>query len=138
MTAINDYVDVLKDASKATDHKQEVGDTFNEVSKRWVNIVHEAMHKAETAGWKEYYIWILISKDSNAVNTLKITPFVRKTRPTPYQAFDHFLYKVDGNKFSYEWSVPSLATSEYVLAYPSKFPHEYVQMLQKWRAGTLY
>ncbi len=132
-----DYNDLMQTASQKTDDRQEVGDTWNEISKSWVNIVHECMAKAEAKGLKEYYIWILISKDPNVVNSMKIWPFVRTTRPSPYQAFDHFLYKVNSKGVSFQWGVPSLATSSYVLAHPDKFPKDYVKTLRKWLAGTL-
>lgn len=138
MTQALDYNNFMQEAAKANDHQQEVGDTWNEVSKKWIEILNKCQIKAFGAGWKTYYIWILIGKDPNVVNSLKIWPFCRKTRPSPYQAFDHFCWKVSPKSgLSFEWSVPSLATSEYVLANPDKFPPEYVHTLKRWRAGTL-
>lgn len=118
---------------------QEVGETLPFVMARLEEIVQECVQKTYEQGIKgKYYIHIWIAKESYASNGMRICTQCRKTRPSPYQIHDHYLWSVeDGGRVTFEWCIPPKEILTYILANPNKFDVNYVNMLRKFCADKL-
>jgi hypothetical protein len=118
---------------------QEVGETVAPVMDRFKDVIEEAVQKSHEKGVKgRYYIHIWVQKEPYAQNALRIYPQCRRTRPSPYQGHDHFLWKVeDGGKVTFEWCIPNKETLGYILSNPDKFDVDYVRMLRRYVGDKL-
>jgi len=69
---------------------------------------------------------------------LHIYPQCRRTRPSPYQGNDHYLWSVeDGGIVNFEWCIPKKEVLTYILKNPNEFDRDYVAMLQKFTKDKL-
>lgn len=127
------YGQLMQEAAKMTG-KQEVGETVEPVMAKMKEIIEDAVQKNYEKGITgKYYIHIWINKEPYAANTLHIYPQCRRTRPSPYQGNDHYLWSVeDGGFVKFEWCIPNKETLAYILNNPSKFDHKYVAMLRNF------
>lgn len=132
------YGQLLQEARLKTD-AMEVGEITPEIMRKFQAIIEEAVQGNYDKGVRgKYYIHIWIQKDPYAQNAIHIYPQCRRTRPSPYQGQDHFLWSVeDGGKVTYEWNIPSKEILGYILANPSQFDPKYVAMLRKYTKDTL-
>jgi hypothetical protein len=132
------YGALMLEARAKTD-SQQVGETLEPLMARFKHIIEEAVQKNHEAGVKgKYYIHIWIQKEPYAQNALHIYPQCRRTRPSPYQGNDHYLWSVeDGGKVTFEWCVPKKEVLAYILANPLEFDPGYVRMLRKYVKDTL-
>ena len=74
-----------------------------------------------------------MQKEPYANNSLRIYPQCRRTRPSPYQGHDHYLWSVtDGGKIKFEWCIPSKEILKYILSNPIKFDASYINMLRNF------
>jgi len=107
--------------------------------KRFQDIIEEAVQKNyENDVRGKYYIHIWVQKEPYANNTLHIYPQCRRTRPSPYQGNDHYLWSVeDGGKVTFEWCIPKEEVLKYILSNPNEFDKSYVAMLRKYAADKL-
>jgi hypothetical protein len=121
---------MLEAALKTT--SQEVGETVESVMDRFQSIIEDAVQKNHEKGTRgRYYIHIWVNKEPYANNTLHIYPQCRRTRPSPYQGHDHFLWLVeDGGKVTFQWCIPKKETLQYILSNPLEFDVDYVRMLR--------
>lgn len=113
---------------------QEVGETLEGLMDRFTVIIEEAVQANYDKGIRgRYYIHIWLQKEPYANNTLHIYPQCRRSRPSPYQGHDHYLWSVgDGGKVTFEWCIPSKEILGYILANPNEFDKDYVNMLHKF------
>ncbi len=133
------YGELILEAKQKTD-KQEIGETTNAVMKdleKLVNkIVKDQAEKCFENGFhiNKYYIHLSIIKDPWAPNVLKVHPHpIRITRPSPYQAEDHYLWSVTNmNQIKFEWCIPSKEVLGYILKHTNEFDPSYVNMLHKF------
>ncbi len=127
------YGELMLEARAKTD-LQEVGETSNALMERFKNIIEEAVQKEYERGTTgKYYIHIWVQKEPYAVNSLHIYPQCRRTRPSPYQGNDHYLWSVeDGGKVNFEWCIPKKEVLTYILKNPNEFDPSYVAMLRKF------
>jgi|SRR5580692_1044176 hypothetical protein len=127
------YGQLMLEARALTD-RQEVGETLQPLLKRFQTIIEEAVQANYDKGVKgKYYIHIWLQKDPYAQNSLHIYPQCRRTRPSPYQGHDHYLWSVeDGGKVTFEWCIPKKEVVTYILANPNEFDADYVRMLRKY------
>lgn len=127
------YGQLMLEARSKTD-RQEVGETLECLLPKFQDIIEEAVQKNYEKGVRgRYYIHIWIQKDPYANNSLHIYPQCRRTRPSPYQGNDHYLWSVeDGGKVTFEWCIPSKEVLSYVLNHPHEFDSKYVAMLRKY------
>lgn len=127
------YGELMLEAIGKTE-RQEVGETLTPVLERFTEIINNAVQDNYDKGIRgKYYIHIWINKEPYANNTLHIFPHCRRSRPSPYQGHDHFLWSVeDGGKVTHEWSIPNKETLNYILKHPNKFDPTYVNMLRKY------
>jgi hypothetical protein len=127
------YGELMVEAAAKTD-RQEVGETVEPVMDRFKEIIEDAVKKNHDKGIKgKYYIHIWVQKEPYAQNALRIYPHCRRTRPSPYQGHDHFLWSVeDGGKVKFEWCIPKKEALQYILKNPNKFDAAYVNMLRKY------
>lgn len=125
------YGQLMQEAALLTD-KQEVGETLEAVTARFKDIIEHAVQCNYENGVKgKYYIHIWLQKEPYANNTLRIYPQCRRTRPSPYQGHDHYLWSVmDGGQVNFEWCVPKKEVLAYILANPHEFDIKYVKMLK--------
>jgi len=125
------YGQLMAEAASITDF-QEVGETNQALMKQMERIIEEAVQGNFDKGVKgKYYIHIWVTKEPYANNTLHIYPQCRRTRPSPYQGNDHYLWSVeDGGKVTFEWCIPSKEILGYILAHPNEFDEAYVRMLR--------
>ena len=132
------YGELMLEARSKTDH-QEIGETNAELMKRFQAIIEDAVNLNYEKGIRgKYYIHIWCNKEPYAVNTLHIYPQCRRTRPSPYQAHDHYLWSVeDGGKITFEWCIPNKETLNHILSNPNQFDKDYVRMLKKYCKDTL-
>lgn len=131
------YGQITNELMKKTDH-QEIGETWNEMSKNWVKMVNEAIEKGKKSELKTFYIHIFVKKDPNCHQSIRIFPFVRRTRPKPDSGVDHYLYMWDENKgLSFEWGIPRPEIVKYVLENPNKFDSQMVRNMRAFKKGNL-
>ncbi len=119
--------------------QQEVGETLEPIMARFKEIIEDAVQKNYENGVKgRYYIHIWIQKDPYAQNSLHIYPQCRRSRPSPYQGHDHYLWSVDdGGKVQFEWCIPRKEIVKHILSHPNEFDVNYVRMLRKYCADKL-
>ncbi len=125
------YGQLMLEAASLTE-RQEVGETNEALMKQMERIIEEAVQGNHEKGVKgKYYIHIWVTKEPYANNTLHIYPQCRRTRPSPYQGNDHYLWSVEnGGKVTFEWCIPSKEILGYILANPNEFDADYVRMLR--------
>lgn len=127
------YGELMLEARQKTD-KQEVGETLEAVMKRFQDIIEDAVQKNYEKGVKgKYYIHIWVQKEPYAQNALRIYPQCRRTRPSPYQGHDHYLWSVDdGGLVKFEWCIPRKEVVKFILKNPNQFDKDYVAMLRRY------
>ena len=127
------YGQLMLEARQLTD-RQEIGETSEGVQERFIKIIEEAVQANYEKGVKgKYYIHIWLQKEPYANNTLHIYPQCRRSRPSPYQGHDHYLWSVeDGGKVTFEWCIPKKEVLTHILNNPHEFDVNYVRMLKKY------
>lgn len=132
------YGQLMLEAAALTD-RQEIGETLPSIMERFKSVIEEAVQKNHEKGIKgTYFIHIWLQKEPYANNTLRIYPQCRRTRPSPYQGHDHYLWKVeDGGKVTFQWCVPKKEILNYVLGNPNEFDADYVRMLRSYVSGNI-
>ena len=132
------YGELMLEARAKTDH-QEIGETLEPLMARFKDIIEDAVQKNyENGVTGKYYIHIWIQKEPYANNALRIYPQCRRTRPSPYQGDDHYLWSVqDGGEVNFEWCIPKKEVLAYILKNPHEFDINYVRMLKKFVNDTL-
>jgi len=127
------YGQLMLEARSMTD-RQEVGETSNALMGKLKEIIEEAVQKNYENGVRgKYYIHIWLQKEPYAQNALHIYPQCRRTRPSPYQGNDHYLWSVeDGGKVTFEWCIPKKEVVHYILKNPNEFDKDYVRMIRKY------
>lgn len=133
------YGDIVTKAMKMTD-RQEVGETYEAVAEQFCKIFSEAIEGNRSKGVVgKYYIWIRVQKDPYAANALHLFPMCRRTRPSPYETEDHYLWHYDSasSQLSFCWCIPRKEITAYVLANPTMFDQDYVRLLRKYRIKRL-
>jgi|GEM_PF-1468269 len=132
------YGELMLIARDKTD-KQEVGETSEALMNDFKKIIEQAVQGNYDKGIKgKYYIHIWVTKEPYAQNTLHIYPQCRRTRPSPYQGNDHYLWSVeDGGIVNFEWCIPKKEVLTYILKNPNEFDRDYVAMLQKFTKDKL-
>jgi hypothetical protein len=132
------YGQLMQEAAALTD-KQEVGETSEALMTRFKEIIEDAVqqnYKNRITG--KYYIHIWVQKEPFAQNALRIYPQCRRTRPSPYQGHDHYLWSVeDGGKVNFEWCIPKKEVLAYILKNPLEFDVNYVRLLKKYAEDKL-
>ncbi len=123
----------MLDAQSATD-SFEVGEILGPLMNKFKAIIEEAVQSNYDKGITgKYYIHIYVRKEPFAPNTFHIYPQCRRTRPSPYQDEDHYLWSVeDGGKITFEWCIPSKEIVNYILKNPNNFDPGYVKMLRDY------
>ena len=132
------YGELMLEARAKSDF-QEVGETADALMDRFKSIIEEAVQKNYENGVRgKYYIHIWVTKEPYAVNSLHIYPQCRRTRPSPYQGNDHYLWSVeDAGLVKFEWCIPKKEVLSYILANPNEFDVNYVAMLRKFTEDKL-
>ena len=131
------YGELMLEA-RAMTAASEIGEIQPDIERRFKDIIQEAVQANHDKGVRgKYYIHIILRKEPYANNALHIYPMCRRTRPSPYQNEDHFLWSVDGEKVTPEWNIPSQEVVGYVLANPNKFHPDFVSMLRKYCSDRL-
>lgn len=132
------YGELMQEARAKTDH-QEVGETTPQIMQKFKDIIEEAVQKNYEKGVRgKYYIHIWVQKEPYTQNALHIYPQCRRTRPSPYQGNDHYLWSVeDGGIVKFEWCIPKKEVLSYILKNPHEFDKEYVAMLRKYAQDKL-
>ena len=132
------YGELMLIARDKTD-KQEVGETSEALMNDFKKIIEQAVQGNYDKGIKgKYYIHIWVTKEPYAQNTLHIYPQCRRTRPSPYQGNDHYLWSVeDVGIVNFEWCIPKKEVLTYILKNPNEFDRDYVAMLQKFTKDKL-
>jgi len=126
------YGELMLEA-RAMTAASEIGEIQPEIERRFKDIIEYAVQANHDKGVRgKYYIHIILRKEPYANNALHIYPQCRRTRPSPYQNEDHFLWSVDGAKVTPEWNIPSQEVVGYILANPNKFDPTFVAMLRKY------
>jgi len=125
--------------ARAKNDLQEIGETVDPIMSRFKDIIDEAVQKNYENGIKgKYYIHIWVQKEPYAQNALHIYPQCRRTRPSPYQGNDHYLWSVeDGGRVNFEWCIPKQEVVKYILSHPNEFDKDYVIMLRKFAQDKL-
>lgn len=132
------YGELMLEARSYTD-RQDIGETNEAVMKRFQDIIEDAVQKNYEKGVTgKYYIHIWVQKEPYANNTLHIYPQCRRTRPSPYQGNDHYLWSVeDGGKVTFEWCIPRKEVVQFILKHPHQFDKNYVTMIKKYCADKM-
>jgi len=127
------YGQLINDARSMTD-QMEVADLLPQLMEQFVKIIEDAYNGNKQKGIKgKYYVHIIVKKDIYANNALHVYPMSRRTRPSPYQTHDHFLWSIeDDGKVKFEWCIPSHEVLTHILKNPDKFDVNYVRMLKSF------
>lgn len=124
------YGQLMQEAALLTD-RQEVGETLEAIMQRFKDIIEDAVQKNFDKGVRGvYYIHIWVQKEPYAQNAMRIYPQCRRTRPSPYQGNDHYLWKVDGNQVTFEWCIPRKEIVHHILLNPNQFDPDYVRQIR--------
>lgn len=125
--------------ARAMTDRQEIGETVGPLMTRFKEIIEDAVQKNHEKGITgKYYIHIWVQKEPYAQNALHIYPQCRRTRPSPYQGNDHYLWSVtDGGKVTFEWCIPKKEVVQYILKNPNEFDVNYVRMIRQYCADKL-
>jgi len=136
--SVKTYGELMLEA-RAKNDRQEVGETLEPLMDKFKLIIEEAVQGNYDKGIRgDYYIHIWVTKEPYAQNSLHIYPQCRRTRPSPYQGNDHYLWSVkDGGKVNFEWCIPKKEVLTYVLKHPNEFDPKYVAMLRRYTADKL-
>jgi len=109
----------------------EVGEMLKYAQRRIVHVINNLVQMNYDQGTRgKYYIhfWFQPQGDQYAPKFQ-----CRRTRPSPYQTEDHYLWSVeDGGKVTFEWCVPKKETLSYIMNNPHEFDQEYVVALKKY------
>lgn len=118
--------------ARAKTERQEVGETLEGLMDRFKQIIEDAVQANFDKGVRgRYYIHIWVNKEPYADNSLHIYPQCRRTRPSPYQSHDHYLWSVDdGGVINFQWCIPKKEVVAYILSHPYEFDGDYVRMLK--------
>lgn len=132
------YGALMLEARSKTE-RQEIGETTEPIMQRFQEIIEDAVQKNYENGITgKYYIHIWVQKEPYAQNALHIYPQCRRTRPSPYQGNDHYLWSVmDGGQVNFEWCIPKKEVLAYILAHPNEFDADYVRMLRRYVGDKL-
>ena len=131
------YGQLMVEAREMTGH-QEVGETLQPLLEKFKNIIEDAVQANHDKGVTgKYYIHIIVRKEPYTANALHIYPMCRRTRPSPYQNEEHFLWSVEEGKITPEWNIPCRGTLKYILANPHNFDPQYVFQLKQYVKDTL-
>ena len=132
------YGELMLEARSQTGF-QEVGETVNPLMAKFKDIIEEAVQKNHDNGVKgRYYIHIWVTKEPYAQNSLHIYPQCRRTRPSPYQGNDHYLWSVDdGGLVNFLWCIPKKEVLNYILSNPNEFDKDYITMLRRYANDKL-
>jgi hypothetical protein len=132
------YGQLMQEAAALMD-KQEVGETLEAVMERFKKIIEDAVQANYDNGVTgKYYIHIWVQKEPYAQNAIRIYPQCRRTRPSPYQGNDHYLWMVeDGGKVTFQWCIPKQEVLNYVLGNPEKYDPAYVRSLRAYVKGNI-
>ncbi len=132
------YGELMVEAREMTGN-QTVGETLEPLLDRFKTIIEEAVQSnADNGVTGKYYIHIRIRNEPYTANALHIYPQCRRTRPSPYQDEEHFLWSVeDGGKITPEWNIPCRGTLKYILANPHMFDPSYVAQLRAYSKDKL-
>jgi hypothetical protein len=126
------YGELMLEASQKTD-SQQIGETLEAIMERFKDIIEDAVQKNYEKGvMGKYYIHIWLQKEPYAQNAIRIYPQCRRTRPSPYQGNDHYLWSVEGDKVTFEWCIPKKEIVHYVLLNPHEFDPAYVRQLKAY------
>lgn len=127
------YGQLMVEAASKTGNQQ-VGETVEPLMERFKAIIEDAVQKNYEKGVRgKYYIHLWIQKEPYAQNALRIYPQCRRTRPSPYQGHDHYLWSVqDGGLVQFEWCIPKKEVVKYILSNPHEFDKDYVGMLKRY------
>jgi len=136
--SVKTYGELMLEA-RAKNDRQEVGETLEPLMEKFNLIIEEAVQGNYDKGIRgDYYIHIWVTKEPYAQNSLHIYPQCRRTRPSPYQGNDHYLWSVkDGGKVNFEWCIPKKEVLTYILKHPNEFDPKYVGMLRRYVADKL-
>lgn len=114
----------------------EVGEMLKYANRRMLHVINNIVKKNYDQGTRgKYYIhlWFQTQDDGYVPNY-----HCRRTRPSPYQMQDHYLWSVeDGGKVNFEWCIPKKEVLTYILKNPNEFDAEYVNMLRKYLVDKL-
>lgn len=132
------YGELMAEAAALTE-RQEVGETNEALMAKFKEIIEDAVQKEYERGTRgKYYIHIWVQKEPYAQNAIRIYPQCRRTRPSPYQGNDHYLWSVtDSTNVKFEWCIPSKEVATYILKNPHEFDVRYVKMLKKYFTGAM-
>jgi len=132
------YGQLMQEAALIMD-RQEVGETTPAIMKQMERIIEEAVQGNYDKGVRgKYYIHMWVQKEPYAQNALRIYPQCRRTRPSPYQGNDHYLWSVeDGGKVTFEWCIPKKEVMQYILFNPHEFDAAYVRMIRAYANDNL-
>ena len=132
------YGALMYEASQLTE-RQEVGETNEALMGEFKKIIDNAVQANYEKGITgKYYIHIWLTKEPYTQNAIHIFPQCRRSRPSPYQGNDHYLWSIeDGGKVTFEWCIPKKEVMSYVLKNPNKFDADYVRMLRKYSLDKL-
>ncbi len=132
------YGQLMQEAASKTEAPT-VFEVTEEVMNKFRLIIDDAVQKEYEAGVKgKYYIHIWVQKEPYAQNAIRIYPQCRRTRPSPYQGQDHFLWSVeDGGKVKFEWCIPPKEHIGYILTHPHEYDVNYIRMLKKFLKDDL-
>lgn len=109
----------------------EVGQMLEYAQRRIVHVINNIVQKNYDQGTRgKYYIhfWFQPHNDQYSPNYQ-----CRRTRPSPYQTEDHYLWLVEeGGKVTFQWCIPKKETLAYILKHPNEFHTDYVRMLMDY------
>jgi hypothetical protein len=127
------YGELMLEAAAKSDH-QEVGETSEALMERFKDIIEDAVQKNYDKGVRgKYYIHIWLQKEPYAQNAIRIYPQCRRTRPSPYQGHDHYLWSVeDGGLVNFCWCIPKKEVVNHILSHPNDFDADYVRLLKSY------
>ncbi len=102
--------------------------------KRFEDVIQELAQKQYDKGTRgTYYIHSWVRNDPNDPKKFIRFTQCRRSRPSPYQDYDHALYLIDENLIChFQWSIPNKQELKYMLENPEKYDPSSIAMLRKY------
>lgn len=132
------YGELMQEA-RTMKSPMEIGEITPQVMNKFLDLIEEGIQGNLKKGIRgKYYIHLWTQKTPYAQNSIHLYCQTRRTRPSPYQGNDHYLWSVEhGDKIKFEWCIPKIEMIAHILQNPHEFSLDYVILLKDYLKDKL-
>lgn len=132
---------IIRQEDSYDGHKQEVGETLDELGKAICKGLEDAINSARSKGIRgDIYIHIVETRLPPSIDkpVAKFTFFTRQSRPDPMWNTSLFLHKEGDSYPSLCWTLPEYQHSREITVNPNKYSPEQVRWVAQMQKGLLF